>query len=1104
MVIGSGPIVIGQAAEFDYAGTQACRALREEGHTTVLVNSNPATIMTDPHVADRTYVEPLTADFLQLVIQRERPDALLAGLGGQTGLNLAVELADKGVLEDYDVTVLGTPIESIRTAEDRELFKNLLQHIGEPVTDSVVAHSVADAEAFADQIGLPLIIRPAFTLGGTGGGTAFTREQLRQVTQSGLDASPVHQVLVERSLLGWKEIEYEVMRDAADTCITICNMENFDPMGVHTGDSIVVAPSQTLSDQEYQMLRSAALRIIRALGVIGGCNVQFALDPRSRQYAVIEVNPRVSRSSALASKATGYPIARVTAKIAVGKRLHEIPNAVTQKTTAAFEPALDYLVVKVPRWPFDKFPDGDRRLGTQMKSTGEAMAIDRGFEAALQKAVRSLELRNRDLLWEDPTWSAADLERLIREPNDQRLWALMAALRRGLEPAVLSDWSGIDEFFLRKLLNIVSCERELLTASQLTPALARRAKRLGFSDRQMGTLLDEMPDRIRDRRRDWNIRPTYKMVDTCAAEFEAVTPYFYGTFESENEAPALDGSRVVVLGSGPIRIGQGIEFDYCSVRAAMSLRDHDVKSIMINSNPETVSTDFDASSRLYFEPLDDESVRDVLENETTSDGQSPAILAQFGGQTAINLAEPLVHAGYALLGSDLHAIDLAEDRDLFSDLLDHLGIPQPPGGIVATPEEATRLADQLGYPVLVRPSFVLGGRAMEICRTPEELRQFAAVAKEVSGKKPLLVDKYLEGAEIEVDAICDGTDALIPGIMEHVERAGVHSGDSIALYPAQSLSPDHIDTLVQYTTDLGRAIGVRGLFNIQYVVFEGAVYVIEVNPRGSRTVPFLSKVTGVPMVDLAVRVGLGARLAECGFGTGLWPTQPLVAAKAPVFSMSKLSQVDTYLGPEMKSTGEVMGLGSSVNEALGKALLAAGSGLARPGSAVLLSLADRDKREAMPLLQRLCELGYDLLATEGTARAIRDALGLPVDTVTKKLSEGHPNVLDAIASGRVSAVVNTVTGDRRPLRDGFLIRRAAVERRIPCFTSLDTLRAAIDGLALTTQRAVQTVDEYRGATESAQSDHLRSGTPVPTGHIVGVGRDELRPARVAPRSGFHS
>jgi carbamoyl-phosphate synthase large subunit len=1101
LVIGSGPIVIGQAAEFDYAGTQACRALREEGHTTVLVNSNPATIMTDPHVADRTYVEPLTPEFLELVIARERPDALLAGLGGQTALNLAVELSDRGVLDKYQVSVLGTPIESIRTAEDRELFKKLLQEIGEPVADSVVAHSVADAEAFADQIGLPLIIRPAFTLGGTGGGTAFTREQLRAVTQSGIDASPVGQVLVERSLLGWKEIEYEVMRDAGDTCITICNMENFDPMGVHTGDSIVVAPSQTLSDQEYQMLRSAALHIIRALGVIGGCNVQFALSPTSRDYTVVEVNPRVSRSSALASKATGYPIARVTAKIAVGKRLHEIPNAVTQKTTAAFEPSLDYLVVKIPRWPFDKFPDGDRRLGTQMKSTGEAMAIDRSFEAALQKAVRSLEIRSRDLLWEDPAWSSADLERLIREPNDQRLWALMAALRRGATPETLSEWSGIDEFFLKKLLNIVRCERELLQAQRLVPSLARRAKRLGFSDRQIGALVDDLPDRIRDKRREWNIRPTYKMVDTCAAEFEAVTPYFYGTFESENEAPALEGKKVVVLGSGPIRIGQGIEFDYCSVRAAMSLREHEVHSVMINSNPETVSTDFDASSRLYFEPLDDESVRDILENETSGNG-TPSVLAQFGGQTAINLAEPLVHAGYALLGSDLHAIDVAEDRDKFSDLLDHLNIPQPPGGIVSTPDEATALAKQLGYPVLVRPSFVLGGRAMEICRTPAELLAFAAVAKEVAGKKPLLVDKYLEGTEIEVDAICDGADVLIPGIMEHVERAGVHSGDSIALYPAQGLSDELVQRLVRYTTDMGRALGVRGLFNIQYVVFEGDVYVIEVNPRASRTVPFLSKVTGVPMVDLAVRVGLGARLRDCGYGTELWPAQPLVAAKAPVFSMSKLTQVDTYLGPEMKSTGEVMGLGVTPAEALGKALLAAGSGLGSPEKAVLLSIAQRDKEESLELIRRVAERGHHLLATEGTAATIRDRLGLPVDMVTKKLSEGHPNVLDAITSGQVGAVVNTVTGDRRPLRDGFVIRRAATERRIPCFTSLDTLRAALDGLTGAAGHSVRTVDEYREPT--GRSDDAWPGTPVPAGHIVGMARHEVRSGRPSPRSRINS
>ncbi|MBI2755769.1 MAG: carbamoyl-phosphate synthase large subunit [Chloroflexi bacterium] len=1069
LVIGSGPIIIGQAAEFDYAGTQACRSLREEGYRTILVNSNPATIMTDPGVADRTYVEPLTVEYLELIIRRERPDALLAGLGGQTGLNLAVALADAGVLERYKVKILGTPIESIRTAEDRELFKKLLQEIGEPVAESVIATTVEQAEAFADQIGLPLIIRPAFTLGGTGGGSAFTREQLRAITAGGIAASPVGQVLVERSLLGWKEIEYEVMRDASDTCITICNMENMDPMGVHTGDSIVVAPSQTLSDREYQMLRSAALRIIRALGVIGGCNVQFGLDPKSRRYVVVEVNPRVSRSSALASKATGYPIARVTAKIAVGKRLDEIPNAVTRRTTAAFEPSLDYLVVKIPRWPFDKFPDGDRRLGTQMKSTGEAMAIDRCFEAALQKAVRSLEMRNRDLLWEDPGWAEpegdAQVERLIREPNDLRLWALMAALRRGKSPELLAGWSGMDPFFLHKLLAIVEAERTLLGAEKLTPGLIRRAKRLGFSDRQIGALADELPDRVRDQRCSWGILPTYKMVDTCAAEFAAATPYFYGTYESENEALPLEGQKVVVLGSGPIRIGQGIEFDYCSVRAADALRERGVQSIMINSNPETVSTDFDASSRLYFEPLDEESVRDILDNETAGEG-SPRILAQFGGQTAINLAEPLTHAGHSLLGSDLQAIDVAEDRDKFSDLMNRLGIPQPPGAIVGSPEEAVREAEYLGYPVLVRPSYVLGGRAMEICRNSAELRAFARVAKEVSGKHPLLVDKYLEGVEVEVDAICDGEDVLIPGIMEHVERAGVHSGDSVALYPAQNLPPEQVEKLVEYTTEIGRGLGVKGLFNIQFVVYAGEVYIIEVNPRASRTVPFLSKVTTVPMVDLAVRAGLGEPLATMGYGTGLWPVPTsFVAAKAPVFSMSKLTAVDTYLGPEMKSTGEVMGLGVTAAEALEKALLASGMGLPRnaPGSGVLISVANHDKEEAAPLARRLAELGFDLLATEGTARFLRTQ-GLQVEMITKKLDEGHPNMLDAVVSGRVKAVVNTVTGDRRPLRDGFTIRRAATERRIPCFTSLDTLRAALSGVDSSAPPRVLTVEEYRSVT----------------------------------------
>jgi len=823
----------------------------------------------------------------------------------------------------------------------------------------------------------------------------------------------------------------------------------------------VVAPSQTLSDREYQLLRSASLRIIRALGVVGGCNVQFALDPKSRQYAVVEVNPRVSRSSALASKATGYPIARVTAKIAVGKRLHEIPNAVTQRTTAAFEPSLDYLVVKIPRWPFDKFPDGDRGLGTQMKSTGEAMAIDRCFEAALQKAVRSLEMRSRDLSWQDPSWTVEDVERLVRRPNDLRLWALMAALRRGESPQTLAEWSGIDPFFLYKLHNISRCERDLLEAPELTPALARRAKRLGFADRQIGALLDEMPDRIRDRRREWGTRPTYKMVDTCAAEFEAATPYFYSTYESENEAQPLDTPKVVVLGSGPIRIGQGIEFDYCSVRAAMALREHGVQSIMINSNPETVSTDFDASSRLYFEPLDEESVRDILENEAIDDAEAARVLAQFGGQTAINLAEPLVGSGYRLLGSDLHAIDVAEDRDQFSDLLIHLGIPQPPGGIVSSPEDAIRLATQLGYPVLVRPSFVLGGRAMEICRGPEELAEYAAVAKEISGKKPLLVDKYLEGVEIEVDAVCDGRDVLIPGIMEHVERAGVHSGDSIALYPAQSLTGDLMSTIVAHTTALGRALGIRGLFNIQYVVFEGQVYVIEVNPRASRTVPFLSKVTGVPMVDLAVQVGLDVPLSECypGFGTGLWPAQPLVAAKAPVFSMSKLSRVDTYLGPEMKSTGEVMGLDRDFRKAYLKSQIAAGSPLPTSGK-VFVSVKNRDKRAVTTLARRLVEMGFTLVATSGTTRVL-ERHGMTVELVHKVLDGHRPNIVDLMKQGDIALVFNTPE-DGRARKDSAAIRRAAVSLNIPYYLTVDGAQAAIGAIEalLKGEHHVRSLQEY--------------------------------------------
>jgi carbamoyl-phosphate synthase large subunit len=1046
LIIGSGPIVIGQAAEFDYAGTQACKAMREEGVTSVLVNSNPATIMTDEGIADIIYIEPLTVEMVGRIIERERPDGLLPTLGGQTGLNLAVDLADAGILDKYNVKSLGTPIQTIRDAEDRELFKQLLAKIGEPVPESATVNSMPEARKAAKNIGLPVVIRPAYTLGGTGGGMAYNWEELDQIATSGLAASPIHQVLVERSVVGWKEIEYEVMRDAAGNCITVCNMENFDPMGVHTGDSIVVAPSQTLTNKEYQMLRTASLKIIRALGIEGGCNIQFALDPNSENYYVIEVNPRVSRSSALASKATGYPIARVAAKIAVGKRLDEIQNQVTGKTLAAFEPALDYLVVKIPRWPFDKFASGDRVIGTQMKATGEVMAIDRCFEAALQKAVRSLEFGRRSLLWEDPNWElSGDIDTYPLKPNDLRLWALMAALRRGITPKSLSERTKIDLWFTTKLQNIVEMEKELLS-QPLTPELMWRAKRLGFADGQIGTLADRLPEQVRQQRHDWNIRPVYKIVDTCAAEFDASTPYFYSTYEQENEAGSIEANKSVVIGSGPIRIGQGIEFDYCSVHSAWALQESGYKAIMVNSNPETVSTDFDTSDRLYFEALDEESLRDILENESNNSGPPPSIV-QFGGQTAINLAEPIYRSGMPLLGSSAEAIDLAEDRRRFEQFLSELDIPQPPGAGVTSMEEAVSVADHIGYPVLVRPSYVLGGRAMEIVHDSSELTRYIKLALELDTKHPVLIDKYLEGKEVEVDAIGDGTDVLIPGIMEHIERAGVHSGDSMAVYPGVNLTEDEVNTITNYAVKIGLGLEIKGLMNIQFVIMPdsngqgSSVYILEVNPRASRTVPFLSKVTGVPMVNVATKVMLGRSLSEQGYSTGLWPRQKLVAVKAPVFSMSKLVGVDTYLGPEMKSTGEVMGIDYTLDAALAKALQAAGLMLL-PQGALLLSIADRDKPEALPLIRRFSEIGYKLYATEGTAAMI-EGIGLPVTVITKKLGEGHPNVIDIVNDHTVSGIVNTITGGRVPLRDGFQIRRAATERRIPCFTSLDTAQAAL-------------------------------------------------------------
>ncbi len=1079
LIIGSGPIVIGQAAEFDYSGSQACRSLREEGIHTVLVNPNPATIMTDEGIADTVYIEPLTVEVLRQIIRRERPDGLLATLGGQTALNLAVALADAGVLDEYGVKVLGTPVESIRRAEDRELFKRLLDEIGEPRPESETVNTVEEARRVARELGLPLVVRPAYTLGGTGGGIAHTMEELERIVSLGLRVSPISQVLLERCLLGWKEIEYEVMRDGADNCITVCNMENIDPMGVHTGDSIVVAPSQTLSDKEYQMLRTAALKIIRALGVEGGCNIQFALAPRQEiapwavppdgrpPYYVIEVNPRVSRSSALASKATGYPIARVAAKIAVGLRLDQILNRVTGKTTAAFEPALDYVVVKIPRWPFDKFPLGDRTLGTQMKSTGEAMAIARTFEQALQKAVRSLDFSGRTLLWEDPTWSEEEIRHLVATPNDLRLWAIMAALRRGAHVMELARLSGIDPWFLEKMSGLVAVERRLLS-EPLTPQLLREAKLKGFPDRDIATLADMLPEQVRQMRQQWGIRPVYKMVDTCAAEFEAQTPYFYSTYEedeeAENEAPPLPGPKAVVLGSGPIRIGQGIEFDYCSVHTVWALQEHGLKAILVNCNPETVSTDFDTSDRLYFEPLDEESVRDILENERCKDGPPPAIV-QFGGQTAINLAWPLAQAGLPLLGSTAEAIDLAEDRARFEALLYELGIPQPPGASVQSLEEAVHTAAVLGYPVLVRPSYVLGGRAMEIVEGANQLIHFVQEAAQVGEGRPIRIDKYLEGIEAEVDAVSDGHDVLIPGVMQHIERAGVHSGDSMAIYPPLDLTDQEVETIVEYTRRLARAMAIKGLFNVQFVILreggQSTIYVLEMNPRASRTVPFIAKATGVPMVKLAVGTLLGKTISEMGYPYGLWPQGRLVAVKAPVFSMLKLAGVDTYLGPEMKSTGEVMGIDMDFRAALAKALLAADMALPTKGS-ILLSLADRTKPEAIPIIRRLAQAGYRLYATEGTAALIR-GLGLEVAEVTKRLSQGHPNVVDVIRQGLVDAVINTPEGTQTAtIKDGFYIRRAAVERRIPCFTSIDTARAAVEALVVDQHRfSVQPLPEYR-------------------------------------------
>ncbi|HEY6468171.1 MAG TPA: carbamoyl-phosphate synthase large subunit [Candidatus Dormibacteraeota bacterium] len=1074
LVIGSGPVIIGQAAEFDYAGTQACRALREEGIRVVLVNSNPATIMTDDLSADAVYVEPLTVEVVERVIAAERPDGLLATLGGQTGLNLAVALDDAGVLERYNVRVLGTGLHAIRTAEDREKFKGLLTSIGEPTPESATVATLADARALRERMGLPLVVRPAFTLGGTGGGLCETEERYAETILTGLAASPISQVLVERSLAGWREIEYEVVRDAAGTCITICNMENLDPMGVHTGDSMVVAPAQTLTDREHQQLRSAALRIINALGIEGGCNVQFALAPDSHDYHVIEVNPRVSRSSALASKATGFPIARVAAKIASGKRLDEIPNAVTGKTCAAFEPALDYCVVKIPRWPFDKFPEADRRLGTQMKSTGEVMAIERSFEAAFSKALRSLE---------QPAPDPAALHEpvLVDVANDRRGHALLEALRAGATAEDLARRTSISIWFLRRLANIVGCEERLRWGGVDDDAL-RAAKMVGLTDARIAALCGLSPADIRARRDAAGLHQVFKCVDTCAAEFEAATPYYYSTYETEDEGPAakeLAPDTVVVLGSGPIRIGQGIEFDYCSVHAAMALRAQGVDAVMVNSNPETVSTDFDCSTRLYFEPLDEEAVLAIIDEERAS-----GVVVQFGGQTAINLAEPLDRAGVAILGSSIASIDLAEDRRAFESLMRSLSIAQPHGAATTDLEEALAIAEDIGFPVLVRPSYVLGGRAMEIVHSRGALQRYleaamAALPADTGRRRgTVLIDRYLFGTEVDVDAISDGETVVIPGLMEHVERAGVHSGDSMAAYPARRLDDDVRALIVDATVRITRALDVRGLCNIQFAVHRGIPHVLEVNPRASRTVPFLSKITGVPMVELATRVMRGATLAELGWTTGLVASRPLVAVKAPVFSTVKLIDVDTALGPEMKSTGEVMGIDTDLGAALEKAFVAALGGMPTSGG-VLCSVADVDKAEALPIVAQLSTLGFTIYATAGTAAALASA-GISAVSVGK-IGYGRPNVIDVIEDGRVSIVLNTVsnfgtdeldfTGDGsaaaavgRTVKDGYRIRLAAEQRRIPCCTSLDTAAALVDAIGRHTSGQsvrVATVRAYR-------------------------------------------
>lgn len=1047
LVIGSGPIVIGQAAEFDYAGTQACEALKEEGFEVVLINSNPATIMTDTNMADKVYIEPITLDFVRQIIRQERPDGLLPTLGGQTGLNMAVELARAGVLEQENVRLLGTQLDAIERAEDRDLFRELMRELEQPVPESDIVTSVQQAVDFANQIGYPIIVRPAYTLGGTGGGICDNEEQLRDIVASGIRYSPIGQCLIEKSIAGMKEVEYEVMRDANDNCIVVCNMENFDPVGVHTGDSIVVAPSQTLSDREYQMLRSASLKIIRALNIEGGCNVQFALDPDSYQYYVIEVNPRVSRSSALASKATGYPIAKMAAKIAAGYTLDEIVNPVTGQTYACFEPTLDYIVSKIPRWPFDKFTQANRKLGTQMKATGEVMAIGRTFEESIHKAIRSLEIGvHRLYLKGTDELSQETLEARLQAPDDERLFLIAEAYRRGYSLQAIHDLTKVDWWFLDKLERMIQFEDQLTAEESLSSETLYEAKRMGFTDRAIAEIRSEKLSEgshlteaeVRTSRKEQGFIPVYKMVDTCAAEFEATTPYYYSTYETENEVTETTKEKIVVLGSGPIRIGQGIEFDYSTVHAVWAIQDAGYEAVIINNNPETVSTDFSTSDRLYFEPLFFEDVMNVIEQE-----QPIGVIVQFGGQTAINLAAPLAKAGVKILGTSLDSIDEAEDRKKFEALLSRLNIAQPKGSTVTSVDEAVGTAQGLGYPVLVRPSYVLGGRAMEIVYSDQELLSYMEQAVKINPDHPVLIDRYMLGKEVEVDAICDGETVLIPGIMEHIERAGVHSGDSIAVYPPQHLKDELKQKVVDITIRIAKELKTIGLVNIQFVIYKDEVYVIEVNPRSSRTVPFLSKVTNVPMANVATKLIMGSKLKDLDYQEGLWPEDEHVSVKVPVFSFAKLRRVEPTLGPEMKSTGEVMGRDKQYAKALYKGLIGSGMKIPATGS-IICTVADKDKEEAVELMRGFFNLGYKIIATGGTAQALEDA-GLKV-THVKKLTEGSPNILDLIRNGEAHFVVNTLTKGKTPERDGFRIRREAVENGVVCMTSLDTVRALLEML----------------------------------------------------------